>query len=168
MITSLEMAGWEEHVTIYASTTAPQREGSAQRLRLRVPRIPAYFTGTGAGSGGAVVLGRVTECCVLLCWASQLMPAHESLLPGWYPGDLFTALLLAWLHRHPEDLRAALEAAVGGLQAVLADTVAHAGEAAAQSAERTAGVCHARELRLIQNVEGLRAPAVNFHAEVWS
>jgi pyridoxine kinase len=31
-------------------------------------------------------------------------------------GDLFTALLLAWMHRHPGDLKAALELAVAGLQ----------------------------------------------------
>lgn len=92
---------------------------------------------------------------------------HESRLPE-TAGDLFTALLLAWLHRHPGDLKTALEAAVGGLQAVLADTVAHAGEAAAMSAERTAAVCARRELRLIQNVEGLRAPAMNFRAGVLS
>jgi hypothetical protein len=31
-------------------------------------------------------------------------------------GDLIAALLLAWMHRHPTDLRLAVEKAVAGLQ----------------------------------------------------
>ena len=54
-------------------------------------------------------------------------------------GDLFTALLLAWMHRHPCDLKTALEKAVAGLQAVLADTVEHCGDAA-KATMRTAEV----------------------------
>lgn len=37
-------------------------------------------------------------------------------------GDLLTALLLAWLHRLPEDLPAAIEHAIAGLQGVLRAT----------------------------------------------
>jgi pyridoxine kinase len=39
-------------------------------------------------------------------------------------GDLFTALLLAWLHRHPLDLKAAMEKVVASIQAVLERTSA--------------------------------------------
>ena len=79
-------------------------------------------------------------------------------------GDLFTALLLGWLHKHPDDLKTALEAAVAGLQAVLRDTVAQAG-AAASATERTAAVCAARELRLVQNQGAILQPQLMFTAE---
>jgi len=37
------------HVTLLASTTQPQAAGrDFQRLALRIPKIDAYFTGTGA------------------------------------------------------------------------------------------------------------------------
>ena len=79
-------------------------------------------------------------------------------------GDLFTALLLGWLHRHPGELKAALEAAVAGLQTVLRDTVAHCGGAAAAT-ERSAAVCVARELRLVQNQGAILAPQQAYEAE---
>ncbi|GAB4817197.1 hypothetical protein N2152v2_004243 [Parachlorella kessleri] len=126
IITSAALPGWEHYVTVIASTTVAQHAGQRyQQLRLRVPRVDAYFTGTG---------------------------------------DLFTALLLAWMHQHPGDLKTALEKAVAGLQAVLADTVAHCGEAA-KATVRTAEVSRARELRLVQNQRVLVAPKVLFEAE---
>lgn len=51
VITSSDLPGWQDHVTILASTTLPQAGGSPQRLRLRVPRVHAYFTGTGECAG---------------------------------------------------------------------------------------------------------------------
>ena len=48
VVSSLQVEGDVGHVTIVASTRLPQRAGGGQRLRLRVPRIDAYFTGTGA------------------------------------------------------------------------------------------------------------------------
>lgn len=53
VITSSDLPGWQDHVTILASTTLPQAGGGPQRLRLRVPRVHAYFTGTG---GAAVAI----------------------------------------------------------------------------------------------------------------
>jgi pyridoxine kinase len=77
-------------------------------------------------------------------------------------GDLFTALLLGWLHRHPENLKLALEHAVAGLQTVLLDTVEYASShgGGPEEKERDARVCAARELRLIQNQDALAAPKV--------
>jgi pyridoxal/pyridoxine/pyridoxamine kinase len=37
-------------------------------------------------------------------------------------GDLMTALLLAWLEKHPRNLRHAVESALAGLQGVLQRT----------------------------------------------
>lgn len=85
-----------------ASTSAPiQHQGPAQRVRISVPRIHAYFTGTG---------------------------------------DLMTALLLGYLHRHPGDLRLAVERAVNACQVVLKGTV-QAGGPAALIDSRAAAVC---------------------------
>jgi pyridoxal/pyridoxine/pyridoxamine kinase len=42
-------------------------------------------------------------------------------------GDLLCALLLAWSHRYPDNLAAAVEHAVAGLQGVLQLTAAAAG-----------------------------------------
>jgi hypothetical protein len=39
-----------------------------------------------------------------------------------FPGDLMTALLLAWLEKHPRNLRHAVESALAGLQGVLQRT----------------------------------------------
>lgn len=44
-------------------------------------------------------------------------------------GDLLTALLLAWLHKHPGNLKLAVELAIAGLQAVLGRTIEAAGDA---------------------------------------
>jgi pyridoxine kinase len=75
-------------------------------------------------------------------------------------GDLFTALLLGWTYRSPENLKFALEHAVAGLQTVLLDTVEYASQngGGPEQKERTARVCAARELRLIQNQDALAAP----------
>lgn len=75
-------------------------------------------------------------------------------------GDLFSALLLGWMHRHPENLKLALEHAVAGLQTVLVDTVKYASThgGGAEEQERTSKVWAARELRLIQNQEALAKP----------
>jgi len=126
VITSLALADFAESVTIIASTVRPQAHtGHPIALRVRVPRIHAYFTGTG---------------------------------------DLFTALLLAWMHRCPEDLKLALEYAVAALQTVLVDTVENCGEAVWKK-ERTAAVSRARELRIVQNQDVFSNPKVQFKAE---
>lgn len=58
IITSLALAGAEESVTIIASTTRPQTNGSSNVLKLCVPRVHAYFTGTGKSAEHALP----TEC----------------------------------------------------------------------------------------------------------
>ena len=137
IISSLDLPGSSDWVTIIASTIdAQQQESSSfQTLKLRVPRIDAYFTGTG---------------------------------------DLFSALILAWLSRSPHDLKFAVEKAVAGLQAVLLDTVEHSKLFSSNSNssaagggggdDRTAAVCAARELRLIQNQDKLIDPEIQYYA----
>jgi hypothetical protein len=62
------LQGWEEHVTLLASTTRRQAGGGAQQLRLRVPRVHAYFTGTGAAPALALCVSaavvKMTASCL--------------------------------------------------------------------------------------------------------
>jgi pyridoxine kinase len=108
--------------SVVASTTAPQAPGRPACFRVRVPRLPGYFTGAG---------------------------------------DLFAALLLAWTHRRPGDLAAAVELAVAGLQAVLQATAAAGGGAGGRGAAAFA----ARELRLVECGDALAVPVVSLRAE---
>lgn len=79
-------------------------------------------------------------------------------------GDLFTALILAQLHSHPQKLCLALELAVAGLQAVLLDTAA-AAEGSGSGHDRSALICAKRELRLIQNQDKILSPEVSVKAQ---
>ncbi len=99
----------------------------------------------------------LSSCAVLGICLLWLYQPRAPCLPLRPAGDLFTALLLGWLHKRPGELKAALEAAVAGLQVVLRDTVDKCGAAAAAE-ERTAAVSSARELRLVQNAAGILSP----------
>ncbi|KAK9845799.1 hypothetical protein WJX81_002662 [Elliptochloris bilobata] len=125
VITSVSLPSARGETLLVASTSLPQADGSWQALKLRIPRVDGYFTGTG---------------------------------------DLMTTLLLARLHERPDNLRAAVEAAVAGLQAVLLRTIEAAGDAA-HSIEATSEVARLRELRIVQNQHLLRNPEVKLFAE---
>ena len=48
VITSMNLPDETDHVVLLASTMQPQERGHQfQRLALRIPKIDAYFTGTG-------------------------------------------------------------------------------------------------------------------------
>eukprot|EP00192_Tetraselmis_astigmatica_P013591 CAMPEP_0117651494 /NCGR_PEP_ID=MMETSP0804-20121206/2122_1 /TAXON_ID=1074897 /ORGANISM="Tetraselmis astigmatica, Strain CCMP880" /LENGTH=318 /DNA_ID=CAMNT_0005457475 /DNA_START=157 /DNA_END=1113 /DNA_ORIENTATION=+ len=123
VITSLDTSASPDSLTILASTTRPQEPGCPQRLKLEVPYVPVYFTGTG---------------------------------------DLTAALTLAWVHKHPDNLGLALSKALGGLQAVLKETMAQAGTTEGISSrhdpKRNPATCRALELRLVQSQEHIRIP----------
>lgn len=72
VITSLALPGAEEFVTILASTTAPQQGGGPQRLRMRVPRVHAYFTGTGEPCSRVRVQG--ASCQLARRWRRRRQP----------------------------------------------------------------------------------------------
>ncbi|XP_058087322.1 pyridoxal kinase isoform X1 [Magnolia sinica] len=90
-----------------------------EQFKILIPKIPAYFTGTG---------------------------------------DLMTALLLGWSNKYPDNLDKASELAVSSLQALLQRTVAD---------YRSAGFdpqSSSLEIRLIQSLDDIRNPQVNYKA----
>lgn len=120
-------------------------------------------TSAGAGGGsGAPPHGDATDATLMLPLHTRTLPLPKQ-LPA-HAGDLFAALLLGWLQRRPGELKVALEAAVAGLQAVLRDTVEQCSEAATTT-DRTATVCAARELRLVQNQAAILRPEHLYAAE---
>lgn len=69
-------------------------------------------------------------------------------------GDLMAALLLAHLNRAPKRVAHAVEQTVASVQAVLCNTLEHAGDEAGDGAEGAAGM-REKELRLIQSSDEL-------------
>lgn len=72
--------------------------------------------------------------------------------PAWHAGDLLTALLMAWMDKHPSNLKAAVEKAVAGLQGVLQATAEAAGDAA--SAKERDSKVHTASLVLQMRLSG--------------
>lgn len=79
-------------------------------------------------------------------------------------GDLFSALLLGWIDRYPEDLPQALEHAVGGLQAVLEETVRsiHEDDGEENVLHYSASWWRERDLRLVESQEKLVVPDIRY------
>ncbi|XP_078617853.1 pyridoxal kinase-like isoform X1 [Branchiostoma floridae x Branchiostoma japonicum] len=77
-------------------------------------------------------------------------------------GDLFTACLVAWVHKHPNDLATACEKTIATMQAVLQRTLDYAQKAAGPGNKATAAQ---RELRLIQSKKDIEEPSVTLKAK---
>ncbi|KAI0215458.1 Pyridoxal kinase [Lamellibrachia satsuma] len=72
-------------------------------------------------------------------------------------GDLFTAMILVWLHRHPDNLQLACSKAVSTVQHILKRTFNHI-QALEESGEKTAK--KPTELRLIQSKSDIEDPQI--------
>lgn len=82
----------------------------------------------------------------------------ESLFSG--SGDLFTALILVWLHKHPEDLKTAIEKTVSTMQKVLQNT--H--DAAEAVKDKSSPAVARLELRLIDSIKDIQDGEVTVQA----
>ncbi|TSL54363.1 Pyridoxal kinase [Bagarius yarrelli] len=78
-------------------------------------------------------------------------------------GDLFAALLLAWTHHHPNDLKKACEKTVSVMQHVIKRTIAYAKEAAGP--DQRPSPAHL-ELRMVQSKTDIENPAITVEAVV--
>ncbi|KAG7330884.1 hypothetical protein KOW79_004853 [Hemibagrus wyckioides] len=78
-------------------------------------------------------------------------------------GDLFAALLLAWTHHHPNDLKTACEKTVSVMQHVIKRTIAYAKEAAGPNRRPSPAQL---ELRMVQSKADIEDPTITVNAIV--
>lgn len=78
-------------------------------------------------------------------------------------GDLFAAMLLAWTHHHPNNLKVACEKTVSAMQHVLQRTITSAKELAGKGNKPTAAQL---ELRMVQSKRDIENPGTIIHATV--
>ncbi|XP_017324516.1 pyridoxal (pyridoxine, vitamin B6) kinase a isoform X1 [Ictalurus punctatus] len=78
-------------------------------------------------------------------------------------GDLFAAMLLAWTHRHPNDLKKACEKTVSVMQHVIKRTITYATEVAGPDRRPSPAQL---ELRMVQSKADIEDPAVTVNAVV--
>ncbi|XP_076015191.1 pyridoxal kinase-like [Genypterus blacodes] len=78
-------------------------------------------------------------------------------------GDLFAAMLLAWTHEHPKDLKAACEKTVSVMHHVIMRTMTYAKEAAGPGKRPSPAQL---ELRMVQSKADIENPVIVVEAEV--
>ncbi|CAL8267118.1 unnamed protein product [Lota lota] len=78
-------------------------------------------------------------------------------------GDLFAAMLLAWTHHHPKDLKAACEKTVSLMHHVIKRTITYANEIAGPGKKPTPSQL---ELRMVQSKADIEDPALVVQATV--
>ncbi|NXT29715.1 PDXK kinase, partial [Syrrhaptes paradoxus] len=78
-------------------------------------------------------------------------------------GDLFAAMLLAWTHKHPNNLKVACEKTVSAMQHVLQRTIK---SAKAQAGEGNKPNSAQLELRMVQSKKDIENPEIIVKATV--
>ncbi|XP_061774080.1 pyridoxal kinase-like [Nerophis ophidion] len=78
-------------------------------------------------------------------------------------GDLFAALLLAWTHHHPKDLKAACEKTVSVMHHVIKRTITYANEKAGPGKRPSPAQL---ELRMVQSKGDIENPTIVVEAKV--
>ncbi|OXB79558.1 UNVERIFIED_CONTAM: hypothetical protein H355_000374 [Colinus virginianus] len=78
-------------------------------------------------------------------------------------GDLFAAMLLAWTHKHPNNLKVACEKTVSAMQHVLQRTIK---SAKAQAGEGNKPNSANLELRMVQSKKDIENPEIIVKATV--
>uniref|UniRef100_A0A671XG21 Pyridoxal kinase n=1 Tax=Sparus aurata TaxID=8175 RepID=A0A671XG21_SPAAU len=78
-------------------------------------------------------------------------------------GDLFAAMLLAWTHHHPKDLKAACEKTVSVMHHVIKRTITYANEMAGPGKRPSPAQL---ELRMVQSKADIENPAIVVEAKV--
>uniref|UniRef100_A0A6Q2XZ34 Pyridoxal kinase n=1 Tax=Esox lucius TaxID=8010 RepID=A0A6Q2XZ34_ESOLU len=83
------------------------------------------------------------------------MPKVDAVFVG--TGDLFAAMLLAWTHLHPNDLKAACEKTISVMHHVIKRTMTYANEMAGQGKRPNPAQL---ELRMVQSKKDIEDPAI--------
>lgn len=152
---------------LVGSTRVPQEAGFPQRFRLRMPKLPMYFTGTG-DLVAALLLARTAESPGRLTHAVELAIASVQGAPH--------AVVIEWRERTAVGRTAAAAVTLArvssqgaavviwlcrfSIAGTLANTAAAIGAAGGESATAAA-----RELRLVQSQEEIKNPVVVFRCE---
>ncbi|KAK6310052.1 hypothetical protein J4Q44_G00199330 [Coregonus suidteri] len=89
------------------------------------------------------------------------MPKVDAVFVG--TGDLFAAMLLAWTHHHPKDLKAACEKTVSVLHHVIKRTITYANKMAGPGKRPSPAQL---ELRMVQSKKDIEDPAIVVEATV--
>uniref|UniRef100_A0A8C7DYI0 Pyridoxal kinase n=1 Tax=Oncorhynchus kisutch TaxID=8019 RepID=A0A8C7DYI0_ONCKI len=89
------------------------------------------------------------------------MPKVDAVFVG--TGDLFTAMLLAWSHHHPNDLKAACEKTVSVLHHVIKRTITYANEMAGPGKRPNPAQL---ELRMVQSKKDIEDPDIVVEATI--
>uniref|UniRef100_A0A6Q2ZFD5 pyridoxal kinase n=1 Tax=Esox lucius TaxID=8010 RepID=A0A6Q2ZFD5_ESOLU len=89
------------------------------------------------------------------------MPKVDAVFVG--TGDLFAAMLLAWTHLHPNDLKAACEKTISVMHHVIKRTMTYANEMAGQGKRPNPAQL---ELRMVQSKKDIEDPAIVVEATV--
>ncbi|XP_064413274.1 pyridoxal kinase [Latimeria chalumnae] len=87
------------------------------------------------------------------------IPKVEAVFVG--TGDLFAAMLLAWTHLHPDNLKMACEKTVSAMHHVLQRTIESAKEQAGKGNKPSAAQL---ELRMVQSKRDIENPQIVVHA----
>ncbi|XP_055727421.1 pyridoxal kinase-like isoform X2 [Salvelinus fontinalis] len=89
------------------------------------------------------------------------MPKVDAVFVG--TGDLFTAMLLAWNHHHPNDLKSACEKTVSVLHHVIKRTITYANEMAGPGKRPNPAQL---ELRMVQSKKDIEDPDIVVEATI--
>ncbi|XP_014642365.1 PREDICTED: pyridoxal kinase isoform X1 [Ceratotherium simum simum] len=119
------------------------------------PRGPDYLIALGSQRmrkpDGAVVMERIR----------MEMHKVDAVFVG--TGDLFAAMLLAWTHKHPNDLKVACEKTVSAMHHVLQRTIKYA---KGQAGEGQKPSMAQLELRMVQSKKDIENPEIVVQATV--
>lgn len=97
-------------------------------------------------------------------WTQKIcidIPKVDAVFVG--TGDLFAAMLLAWTHHHPRDLKSACQKTVSVMHHVIKRTIKYANEMAGPGKRPNAAQL---ELRMVQSKADIENPAVIVEARV--
>jgi len=87
------------------------------------------------------------------------IPRLDAVFTG--TGDLFASMLLAWSHNHPNDLKLSCEKTLSAIQSILKKTLDSAKERCGEGEKPQA---HQIELKLVQSLDIIRAPQIQYQA----
>ncbi|KAG5282804.1 hypothetical protein AALO_G00034800 [Alosa alosa] len=118
------------------------------------PRGPEYLVALGS-QRTVCEDGSVKTQCVRMD-----VPREDAVFVG--TGDLFAALLLAWTHTHPKDLKTACEKTVSTMHHVIKRTMAYARTVAVGRRPTAAEL----ELRMIQSKADIEGPSIVVEAQL--